>query len=141
MQAEARHHSPVVYEIYDTLKEHIGKSNAISAEELSNQFNIGERELRDVISTIRKSGELRKIIGSCNKGYYICTSEEFISANRRLEKQAFSLLKVAYANKKKAALDGQGLIPLGTYYKEVFEAFGREETTGEEKLNNGISST
>lgn len=138
---EVKHHAPMVYAVYSELKNHIGKANAISAEELSNQFNIGERELREVISTIRKSGELRKIIGSCNKGYYICTSEEFISANHRLEKQAFSLLKVAYANKKKAALDGQGLIPLGAYYKEVFEAFGREETTGEEKLNNGTSST
>ena len=119
---------PIVYEVYAEIKQHVGKENAISAEDLSNQFNIGERELREIISTIRKSGELRKIIASCNHGYYIPTSEEFTAANRRLERQAFSLLKVAYANKKKAAKDGQYIIPFGPYYKSVFESFGTDET-------------
>lgn len=128
---------PIVYEVYAEIKQHVGKENAISAEDLSNQFNIGERELREIISTIRKSGELRKIIASCNFGYYVPTAEEFAAANRRLERQAFSLLKVAYANKKKAAKDGQYIIPFGPYYQSVFESFGMEEIIGEN--NNGIS--
>lgn len=128
---------PIVYEVYAEIKQHVGKENAISAEDLSNQFNIGERELREIISTIRKSGELRKIIASCNHGYYIPTAEEFAAANRRLESQAFSLLKVAYANKKKAAKDGQYIIPFGPYYQSVFESFGMEEIIGEN--NNGIN--
>lgn len=128
---------PIVYEVYAEIKQHVGKENAISAEDLSNQFNIGERELREIISTIRKSGELRKIIASCNFGYYVPTAEEFAAANRRLERQAFSLLKVAYANKKKAAKDGQYIIPFGPYYQSVFESFGTEEIIGEN--NNGIS--
>ena len=66
---------PIVYEVYAEIKQHVGKENAISAEDLSNQFNIGERELREIISTIRKSGELRKIIASCNFGYYVPTAE------------------------------------------------------------------
>lgn len=141
MEEQAKHHEPIVYELYREMKNHVGKENAVSAQALSRRFNISERELREHISTIRKSTELRAIIGSSNKGYYLCRAEEFERANARLERQAFSLLKVAYANKKKAAKDGQYLIPLGTYWKEVFEAFGCEETGEEEKLNNGISST
>lgn len=128
---------PIVYEVYAELKQHVGKENAISADSLSRLFSISERELREVISTIRTSSELRKIVASCNFGYYVPTAEEFAAANRRLERQAFSLLKVAYANKKKAAKDGQYIIPFGPYYQSVFESFGTEEIIGEN--NNGIS--
>lgn len=121
------HHASIVYEIYDEMKSHIGKANAIKAQDLADKFNISDRTLREIISTIRTSTELRKIIASCNNGYYLCTDEEFEQANRRLERQAFSLLKVAYANKRKAAKDGQMLIPLGKYYKEVFEAFAAQD--------------
>ena len=137
MEEQAKHHEPIVYELYREMKNHVGKENAVSAQALSRRFNISERELREHISTIRKSTELRAIIGSSNKGYYLCRAEEFAAANRRLERQAFSLLKVAYANKKKAAKDGQYIIPFGPYYKSVFESFGTEEIIGEN--NNGIS--
>lgn len=137
MEETIKHHQPIVYEVYSEIKQHVGKENAISADSLSRIFNISERELREVISTIRTSGELRKIVASCNFGYYVPTAEEFTAANRRLERQAFSLLKVAYANKKKAAKDGQYIIPFGPYYKSVFESFGTEEIIGEN--NNGIS--
>lgn len=137
MEETIKHHSPIVYDVYAELKQHVGKENAISADSLSRIFNISERELREVISTIRTSGELRKIVASCNFGYYVPTAEEFAAANRRLESQAFSLLKVAYANKKKAAKDGQYIIPFGPYYQSVFESFGTEEIIGEN--NNGIS--
>ena len=128
---------PIVYDVYAEIKQHVGKENAISADSLSRLFNISESELREVISTIRTSGELRKIVASCNFGYYVPTAEEFAAANRRLERQAFSLLKVAYANKKKAAKDGQYIIPFGPYYKSVFESFGTEEIIGEN--NDGIN--
>lgn len=137
MEETTKHHSPIVYDVYAELKQHVGKENAISADSLSRLFSISERELREVISTIRTSSELRKIVASCNFGYYVPTAEEFAAANRRLERQAFSLLKVAYANKKKAAKDGQYIIPFGPYYKSVFESFGTEEIIGEN--NNGIN--
>ena len=128
MEGTIKHHSSVVYEVHSELKQHVGKENAISADSLSRLFNISERELREVISTIRTSGELRKIVASCNFGYYIPTSEEFTAANRRLERQAFSLLKVAYANKQKEEQDGKEIIQFGTYYKSFFESFGTDET-------------
>lgn len=124
--SELQHHKPIVYSVYNELKNHVGKKSAISAADLSSLFNISKRDLREIISTIRTSSELRKIVASSNKGYYICTAEEFKQANRRLEKQAFSLMKVAYANKKKAAKDGQMLIPLGQYWSEVFESLGKK---------------
>ena len=126
-----KHHEPIVYAVYDEMKNYVGKANAIKAADLAAKFNLSERGLREVISTIRTSSELRKVVSSCNNGYYLCTDEEFEQANRRLESQAFSLLKVAYANKRKAAKDGQMLIPLGKYYKEVFEAFGKQEQQGD----------
>ena len=58
MEGTIKHHSSVVYEVYSELKKHVGKENAISADSLSRLFNISERELREVISTIRTSGEL-----------------------------------------------------------------------------------
>ncbi len=124
--SELQHHPPIVYSVYEELKKHIGRQAAISAADLAQLFNVSKRELRGIISTIRTSTELRKIVASSNNGYYICTAEEFRQANRRLEKQAFSLLKVAYANKKKAANDGQYLIPLGQYWAEVFESLGKK---------------
>ena len=45
----------------------------------------------------------------------------------RLKAAAFSLLKVAYANDKKAAKDGQMRIRFGKYAKDTFEAFARDE--------------
>ena len=106
------------------MKEHIGAENAISATELAAQFNISERQLRTIIHEIRNSTELEKFIGSNNYGYYVCREEEAETAMLRWENQARSMLKVCYANRKKAAKDGQYKIPLGKYYADFFEAFG-----------------
>lgn len=113
-------HEPVVYRIYEFLKHHVGKEHAISAENLAEVFGISERKLREYISEIRRSGELEKVVCSCNGGYYICTEEEADRANKRLYSQAFSLLKTAHANDRKAGRNGQMKIELGKFV----EAFG-----------------
>ena len=113
--------------VYAFLQTKVGKENAVSARELSKRFGISTRELREVINTIRRRAEYVGVISSNNKGYFLCTAEEFAQANKRLEKQAFILLKVAYANKRKAAKDGQITFGLGSYCTQVIEAFGREE--------------
>lgn len=122
---ETKKHQPIAYRIYDYLKDNcVSEENAIQGRDLSARFDITERQLRTIIHEIRNSGELTRIILSSNKGYFMATEEEFERANRRLENQARSLLKVSYANRKKAAKDGQYKLPLGKYYSQVFEAFG-----------------
>lgn len=121
---ETKHHEPITYRIYDELKNHIGIENAISGKELSEIFGIDRRQLRRHIHTLRNSMDMEKVIGSCNKGYYICCEEDFDEADKRLERQALSTLKVVWANRKKRSKDGQYKMPLGDYYKEIFQAFG-----------------
>ncbi len=122
-------HSPIVYYVYEELKKHVGREQAISAAELCAVFGICERHLRQIVHTIRNSGDLEKVIGSCNAGYFVCTKEEQTRANRRIYRQAFSLLKTARANDRKAERNGQGKIKLGEYFKDFYESLG--ETDGE----------
>ena len=117
-------HDQTVYGIYDALCKHVGKENAVPADELSTRVGVAERKLRDFISEIRRSSEFEKIVCSSNNGYYIATEEEADRANRRLYSQAFSLLKTANANERKAGKNGQMRIRLDDFYKETVEAFG-----------------
>ncbi|MCM1437755.1 MAG: helix-turn-helix domain-containing protein [Roseburia sp.] len=118
-------HEPTAYRIYDYLKQNcVGKENAISGRELSEIYGIDRRQLRRHIHTLRNSAEMEKVIGSCNRGYYICREEDFDEADKRLERQALSTLKVVWANRKKRSKDGQYKLPLGDYYTQIFEAFG-----------------
>lgn len=124
MSIETKHHAPIVYKVYAILKEFIGRENAVSAKELSSWFNISERQLREIIHTIRESAELEKSIGSCNKGYYICTKEDARQAIERLYNQAFSTLKVARALEKKVGMNGQMKLKLGQWYKNEYQSLG-----------------
>lgn len=132
---EVKKYRPIVYGVYEHLRTyHQGEENAISAKDLSRRFNISERTLRDIINEIRNSGVFQLVIGSSDRGYYVCREDEFNAMNNRLKSAAFSLLKVAYANDKKAAKDGQMRIKMGRYVKECFEAFSRaEKQSAEEK--------
>lgn len=129
MKIETKKHSPVVYLVYDFMKDYVGESNAIKAKDLSAHFGVSERELRDIISEIRESPVLQLVIGSNNKGYFVCRESEFERTNNRLKAAAFSLLKVAYANEKKAAKDGQMRIRFSKYMKDSYDAFVKEEKT------------
>ncbi len=122
---ETKHTEPITYRIYDYLKQFIGKENAISGADLANHFGISKRQLRTHIHAIRNSTEFTHIIGSCNAGYFMCREEDFDETDKRLERQALSTLKVVWANRKKKAKDGQYKLPLGDYYKEIFEAFSK----------------
>lgn len=93
--------------IYNELKEHVGRENAIRAEELAAMFGMGERQLRDNIREIRRDVEAESVVASCNDGYYICTREELAKANERLYSQALSLMKTVRANEKKIGKSGQ----------------------------------
>lgn len=118
--------------IYSFLQDFVGKENAISAHALCRQFGISDRDLRVVISEIRNNKKYWSVIGSCNLGYYLCKEEEFEKTNRRLKSQAFSLLKTAYANEKKAAKDGQFFLSEKDYCLSVVQAFGQNEEQEED---------
>lgn len=118
-------HDQTVYGIYDALCKHVGAESAVAADDLANWFGISERKLRDYISEIRRDADFEKIVCSSNSGYYIATEEEADRANRRLYSQAFSLLKTAHANDKKAGRNGQMRMRLEAFEKEIVEAFGK----------------
>lgn len=121
---ETKHNEPITYRIYDELKNHIGIENAISGKELSEMFCIDRRQLRRHIHMLRNSMDMEKVIGSCNLGYYICREEDFDEADKRLERQALSTLKVVWANRKKRSKDGQYKIKMGEYFSEIVQALG-----------------
>lgn len=125
MELETKHHESLVYEVYDHMKNYVREENAIKARDLAAQFNITERHLRDVMHTIRTSDELTRTIGSSPRGYFICKDKvEFERSNNTLYAAAFSYLKAARANEKKAGMDGQLKLKLGQFYQEEFHAFG-----------------
>lgn len=126
MSIETKHHAPIVYRVYEELKNHIGRVNKISAKELATNFNISERALRDIIHEIRESHELEKAIGS-KGGYYVCTEEDCENAIKMLYGQAFSTLKVARALEKKVGMNGQGKIKTGDYVKQFYKSLGELE--------------
>lgn len=135
MGIETKHHEPLVYRIYEELKNYVGAKNAISARELSDKFDLTERELRDYIHKIRDSKELEKAIGSCNKGYYVCTEEDCEVAIKRLYNQAFSTLRVARALENKVGLNGQGKLKLGHYYSDFYKSLGEvNELNGQSQM-------
>lgn len=121
---ETKKHEPIAYRIYDEMKNHIGKANAIKGRDLSAKFDITERQLRDYIHELREDMMLDKVILTCNKGYYIPTEEEGTADVQRLFSHAFSTLRIARASVNKASRNRQGKIKLGAYYKEFVEAFG-----------------
>jgi len=63
------------WNVYNELKRHLTKENAIKASDLAQLYNIDTRTLRDIIETLR-SKQYAKIIGD-NNGYYIGTVDEF----------------------------------------------------------------
>lgn len=125
MSIETKKHEPIVYRLYDYLKEnHVSKEKTIKGRDLAVKFNVTERQLRDYIREIREDMQFDKIILPCNKGYYIPTEEEGTADIQRLFHHAFSELRVARASMTKASRNRQGKIKLGAYYKEFVEAFG-----------------
>lgn len=123
MGITTKHHESITYRLYDELKNHVGKENAISAKDLSAMFGMSKRKLRDHIREIRNSGELEKIIGSYEGGYYICTKEESDNVSNHLWRHVLSILKTLRTMDKKAGRDGQMKIKLGEFVKDTYEPF------------------
>ena len=122
-------HPNKVYRIYDYISTFCkGKSNAVSGKALAAMFcpNLkeeeGRRTIRNIINTIRNSDDFDNVVASGNSGYWWATKEEVREANKRLFSQAFSLLEVARANERKIAKNGQSMIRLTPYQRELFNS-------------------
>ncbi len=105
-------HSPLCMAIYGELLNHIGVKNAISMNNLAALFNVTPRCIRHFLSEIRTSTtDFEKIVLSSDSGYFIASSNaELRKYSRRLYGMAFSLLKCARANDRRASKDGQGVM-------------------------------
>lgn len=125
---ETKHHEPIVYRLYDYLKEnHLGKVNGIKKPELAKIFDITPRELRRLTKEINESGELEKLVSTTHCCYMCATKEECEKSIRNTYKVAIALFKKAKKMEKKVGLNGQVKIKLGQYYKDVVETFSQEE--------------
>ena len=131
--------------IYDELQKHIGKENAISADDLcerfapwlttwnefanyyQNEFEPDRRKLRQVIREIRRNPKYEMVVGSCGKGYYICTKEDIQGAINRLMNTAKNEFKTANIMAKKAGLDGQMMIQFDEWCKDTYHSLMEAE--------------
>ena len=127
MDENKKQYSPLTYSIYNKLQEHAGAENAISAEDLATHFGINKRLLRHKINELRNSPDFDFCVLSSNDGYYLATSrEEYKRANHRLYGMAFSLLRCARNNEKKANKHNQGRIT-DSEFADFFKSFMEEE--------------
>lgn len=125
---ETNKHEPLVYRVYDYLKEnHLGRANGIKRPELAEKFGISARELRKITSEINSSLQLEKLVSTSHCCYMCETKEECEKAIRNTYRTAITLLKKGKAMEKKVGLNGQVKIHLGKYYKDVVETFSEQE--------------
>ena len=121
-------HDEIVCQVYQTLLNCVGAEKAVSAKNLSDWHGITQRKLRDIVNEIRISPDFEKVIGSCVKGYFVCSSKEEVDrTNRSLRHHALSELAVWSANEKKAGRDGQAAITFGVGGATHIESFGSVE--------------
>lgn len=124
LQNKMKKHAPIVYRVYDYLKEHhLGAENGILRRDLAQALNLSERKLRAVTAEINSSTVLEKLV-SVSRSCYMCkTEEECAWAVHGTYAQAITLIKKAQTMEKKFGLNGQGKIRLGEYYKDFVETF------------------
>lgn len=121
---ESKHHEPMVYRLYDYLKEHhYGRENGIVRRDLAEKFDITERELRRLTKEINESTELEKLVSTTHCCFMCKSAEECKKSIRNTYRVAVTLLKKAKNMERKVGLNGQLKIKLGEYYKDVVETF------------------
>lgn len=116
--------SKMAYRVYDYLKSnHVGKENKTTCNVLCAKFNIGRRELREVLTEINNYMEFDKAICRTGGIYIAKDSEELNIAIKTAHKKAMSFLVEMRNITKKGNLDGQCKMSFGKFYKEFRECF------------------
>ena len=125
---ETKHHEPIVYRIYDYLRNnHLGRKNGIPKTQVAEKFGISSRDLRKITQQINTSNELEKLVSTTHCCYMCDTREECEQSIRNTYRTAITLLKKGKTMEKKAKLNGQLKIKLGTYFNDFVETFTSEE--------------
>lgn len=124
LQNKMKKHAPIVYRVYDYLKEHhLGAENGILRRDLAQALNLSERKLRAVTAEINSSTVLEKLV-SVSRSCYMCkTEEECAWAVHGTYAQAITLIKKAQTMEKKFGRNGQYKIKLGEYCSDFVETF------------------
>lgn len=122
---EVKKHAPIVYRVYDYLKEHhLGAENGILRRDLAQALNLSVRKLRAVTAEINASTELEKLVSTSRSCYMCKTEQECAWAVHTTYAQAATLIKKAKTMETKVALNGQYKLPkLQPYAKECVETF------------------
>jgi hypothetical protein len=108
------------FEILEIIKSHIGEAHAITRGELLDMllkrgYKLDDRKMRDAISNLRKSfDEGAKICSYQNgKGYFYAeTKEEFLKYIQPQKNRGRTILKIAYAQERRAFPDLSGQVEL-----------------------------
>lgn len=125
LQNKMKKHAPIVYRVYDYLKEHhLGAENGILRRDLAQALNLSVRKLRAVTAEINASTELEKLVSTSRSCYMCKTEQECAWAVHTTYAQAVTLIKKAKTMETKVALNGQYKLPkLQPYAKECVETF------------------
>lgn len=125
---EQMKYEPIVYKVYNELKLHKGKDNAISCLKLAQNFypemaeQSGMRVIKRLVNIIRNSPTFDNVIAYCNNGYYWVTAAEAKQALAAAYKHAITAWKTLKALDKKIELNGQTLFKLTPYQREAIDS-------------------
>ena len=121
---ETKHHEPMVYRLYDYLKNnHLGRENGIKKPALAQVLGISERELRKLTKAINESNELEKLVSTTHSCYMCATKEECEKSIRNTYRVAVALFKKAKSMEKKVGLNGQIKISVGDEFGDIVNTF------------------
>lgn len=121
---ETKHHEPIVYRVYDYLKEnHYGRENGIKNPDLAQIFDISTRELRKIKQAINESDELEKLVSTSHCCYMCKTKEECEKSIRATYSYAISHFKKAKKMERKTELNNQIKISVGDDLIDIISTF------------------
>lgn len=108
----------------------LGYEKRVKSAMLMQEFNIKDNKtLRNYIEEIRCNDNYEKIIcsESGNRGgYFVATNDEEVYLTlEHLYKRSMQMLKTYSKIRKKARLDGQYILKLNEYQKEIYESIVR----------------
>ncbi len=114
------------WNVYNTLKDNTQNGKWTSMRDLAIMNNIPERTLRYVITTLKESDEIHKIIISDHKlGYKLLSSEEELEYLERKKVEILKKFKRYWKDVERYNRNNQTKITFGKYERDYFESICR----------------
>ena len=111
------------WNVYNTLKDNTQNGKWTSMRDLAIMNNIPERTLRYVITTLKESDEIQKIIISDHKlGYKLLSSEEEQEYLERKKVEILKKFKRYWKDVERYNRNNQTKITFGKYERDYFES-------------------